>query len=106
MSRTYRKSRNSFKPEELLYVESLYGGEYLEWVPLKKGTPEYAEAAARHRADGRRHFLHSAPHWFCNCYERSYRQRAKKELRDFLADTEHEVQIQVNHRRSASYNWW
>jgi hypothetical protein len=105
MSRTYRCT--SIKPDSWVF----YYYTKLEddsWGYVKYSDKEIKRRLARYHSDAAkyRRYLGSAPHSYCNVFERKMRMEAKTELHKFKMDSNYEVMIRKTHRRSATYDWW
>ena len=104
MSRTYRCKNQ--KPDSYFYQEYVITDDYIGYV--RRSDTEIKVRLAKYHSDTAkyRRYLGSAPHHWCNVYERSMRMEAKTQLHRFARNREHEVMITANHRRSATYDWW
>jgi hypothetical protein len=110
MSRTIR--RKSISNPCWLFWDWVFVNNTSVKVYLDRNCHESRKRIAKYRSDSAT-FMGSAPHYFCNFFERSARQNARYQLHMFKrwsnyinTDTEYPVIIDANHRHNATWQWW
>ena len=85
---------------------------YMMRVNIDKNSERGRKALINYHRDGKR-TMGPAPHWYCNIFERTARQEARRQLHLFAINPEDlsngggfMVMLEANHRRSASWCWW
>jgi hypothetical protein len=90
MSRTIR--RKGYSRELKWQTETLiWEGNTLVRVPLDRHSREYKENVAKYRSDGGK-FMGPAPGWYNAFWERTVRQHGKRQILNWLGDSEYPVQ--------------
>ena len=113
MSRTIRRKGYSRGREGLLYdTEWTDNFSWLRRFYIDPKSPEGRKLLSMYHSDAGK-FMGNAPGWYRNIFERSARQLAKRQLHRYTrnpenlsANTGHQVLIDPNHHRNATWCWW
>ena len=112
MSKTFRRKGYSRDREHHLWdwVDSDFHSWMRVWLDPKSKAVRKA-LAIYHSDSGS--FMGNAPHWYCNIFERSTRQDARRQLHKFLRNPENltdntgfMVLLDPSHHRNATWSWW
>ena len=89
MSRTYRRKHHPDRRDlkELVWVDSLHGGRFLQWQRLPLGSPEHARKLAEFHADNHPG-IWNVPSWCRRELNRAHRAQTNRQLRGLSAGGE------------------
>ena len=112
MSRTKRRVHSHHQDSWWILRDWDYTDGY-RLIQIDPRSKEGRKRLARYHSDAQRTMSGPAPAWYCNIFQKSARQEARRQLHLFFKNPEDidrnqgfMVQIDPKHHHNATWSWW